>query len=878
MDTLDSLFTWFTSATFRGSLLILVVLCTQAGLRRVISPQWRYALWLPMLLVLLAPQLPQSRWSAENLGASVLQSWRGMAISMPSAPATPSLTQSPTRGSDLRAMHPDSETKLTLTETPGSQIAKLRQMAAVFWITGVVGLLVVSLIAYRRTWRRIVQGAVRPGQHIQDILVETAAACSLRKVPRLMLSQTVASPAVTGLFRPTLMLPAAFPHDLTADEVQLVLRHELIHLKRWDLPVNWLLCVVQALHWCNPIVWLAIHRIRADRESACDAQVLEWTLNDAREAYGNVLLKLEGTPMSARWSLGFIGIFEREAGIRTRLRAIAGYQRPHKAATLVAVLILAMLMVGGATRAQEATDVALSEGNSDQAASSPDSEAAATEKAARDKIVRKVAAIIIPRIEFREASIREAFAFLEKKSRELDKSEPDPAKRGVKFRLNLHPPQVAGRDREAGQMNPEETRLTVSLANIPLVEAVRYFTSLANLKFSIKSQAIEVFPMDAPEVLNLKEWMLLPTAGLKAGDDVQSILREHGITFPPGATASLSPDGSRLTVQNTAENLDRIDEILEQRAPAERPDDGIRKKLTTLIIPRLEFRKASLLDAVDFLRSKSVALDTLEDDPAKRGVNIVLKGRPVDPASTAAALPSIPGLDAVPEPAVAQSSIEEPQITLSLTNIPLGEALENVAGAAKYQLVVEQYAVVLLKNGEASGQLLTKEFKLSEGMVTGLALGPREAGPELRKHGITFPSGSAAIWLRLSKRLIMRNSQENHDRVDQLLASLSGDPTAQSPQSQQALAESQIIPTLIFQEATVRQVIETISERSAAISPEKRGVNVILDVPADAQNEKITFSLTNASVWDALRQIARLTELQLTATDKSLRLHRPSGR
>src|SRR6185369_15528530 len=66
MNTIDSFFVWFLSATIRASLLALAVLALQAALRKRLAARWRYALWLPVVLVLVAPQLPQSRWSAEN--------------------------------------------------------------------------------------------------------------------------------------------------------------------------------------------------------------------------------------------------------------------------------------------------------------------------------------------------------------------------------------------------------------------------------------------------------------------------------------------------------------------------------------------------------------------------------------------------------------------------------------------------------------------------------------------------------------------------------------------------------------------------------------------------------------------------------------------
>lgn len=133
----------------------------------------------------------------------------------------------------------------------------------------------------------------------------------------------------------------------------MVLLHELTHLKRHDLPLNWLLCALQALHWFNPLLWLAFARMRADREMACDAQVLAADAEDRRADYGHALLKLQHTAGSSALSLAFVGIFER-CGMRSRIRAIACHRRTHPAWGLAPAVMIAALTLAGATRAQEA--------------------------------------------------------------------------------------------------------------------------------------------------------------------------------------------------------------------------------------------------------------------------------------------------------------------------------------------------------------------------------------------------------------------------------------------------------------------------------------------------------------------------------------------
>jgi general secretion pathway protein D len=158
----------------------------------------------------------------------------------------------------------------------------------------------------------------------------------------------------------------------------------------------------------------------------------------------------------------------------------------------------------------------------------------------------------------------------------------------------------------------------------------------------------------------------------------------------------------------------------------------VSNKLNTIIIPRLEFRDASLREAVDFLREQAV-----ENDPAtegKRGVNIVIPpslavqrvvtppagvspapagtGAPATapagapPAGAPPAAANRPGnLTAAPPP-------ERGNITIELNQIPLGEALRYIANQAGLKVKVEPYAVSLVPRTEQSGDLLVKRYRV----------------------------------------------------------------------------------------------------------------------------------------------------------------------
>jgi general secretion pathway protein D len=151
----------------------------------------------------------------------------------------------------------------------------------------------------------------------------------------------------------------------------------------------------------------------------------------------------------------------------------------------------------------------------------------------------------------------------------------------------------------------------------------------------------------------------------------------------------------------------------------------INNKLNTIIIPRVEFRDATLREAVNFLREQAV-----ENDPAtegERGINIVLPPsvgvqRPPSPPAGASPAPAgagAPGAAPAGTPPVAAGQAvaqppappaERGSITIELNHIPLGEALRYIAHQAGLKVKVEPYAVSLVPRTEQSGDLLVKRY------------------------------------------------------------------------------------------------------------------------------------------------------------------------
>jgi HEAT repeat protein/beta-lactamase regulating signal transducer with metallopeptidase domain len=141
------------------------------------------------------------------------------------------------------------------------------------WVFGAIALLV-RLVTALISVRRMVATAETVDDETWHEELETAAAdLAITRLPVLLWSAALSVPMTCGVTRPAILLPCAALHWDRA-RMRVVLLHELAHIRRRDCLVH---CVAQAalaLHWCNPLMWLALARLRAERERACDDLVL----------------------------------------------------------------------------------------------------------------------------------------------------------------------------------------------------------------------------------------------------------------------------------------------------------------------------------------------------------------------------------------------------------------------------------------------------------------------------------------------------------------------------------------------------------------------------------------------------------------------------
>jgi len=340
---------WLLSHSLQAGVLVLVVLLVQWVFRRRLTNRWRFALWWIVLARLVLPFGPASALSLFNVLRPAVQ------FATPPPPSTVSATDrdpQPTawteaNSPDSLALPPPATTLPVATHPP--RPAPVRPLSdwlvpglTMVWLAGVLTLLAVVVVQFVRFQRRVARDSRPADPALRALLDECRGDFGIARPVALLETNAVQSPALFGLWRLRLLLPPGLAAQFNRAELRYIFLHELAHVRRGDLSLNWLVTGLQVLHWFNPLLWLGFARLRSDRELACDELALLRSGDQSGDAYGETVVKLLENLNRPAVIPGLVGILEDRQQMRRRILMIARFRPPGRWSALAALLVAAL--------------------------------------------------------------------------------------------------------------------------------------------------------------------------------------------------------------------------------------------------------------------------------------------------------------------------------------------------------------------------------------------------------------------------------------------------------------------------------------------------------------------------------------------------------
>ncbi len=270
---LERLFISTVEISLSSSLIIIVLLLISPFIKKVYISKWRYLLWLILTIRLIIP----------------------FNITLPSTPVNITIPTNITNFNPVNEPITNGnvipQAELTEPQLPTAPVPShnytLIEILSYVWLLGAIIFIFRIIIAYIRFHYKMKRNSVtitnyKVLSHLEELCIEL----NIMK-PAIRLSKSSCSPMIYGFIKPTLYLPDINVIDY---DLEVILRHELIHLKRHDLWFKLLLIIANAIHWFNPLVYFMVKSANADIEFSCDDEVIKNYDINLRKQYSLAIL------------------------------------------------------------------------------------------------------------------------------------------------------------------------------------------------------------------------------------------------------------------------------------------------------------------------------------------------------------------------------------------------------------------------------------------------------------------------------------------------------------------------------------------------------------------------------------------------------------
>jgi beta-lactamase regulating signal transducer with metallopeptidase domain len=350
---------------WQGTALVALVWCLLKVIPRT-NATTRYVIWWGTLIAVICLPIVSSRAPLTTNGDTALESQEApsnsseIAFSLNADPVTnrTRLSEPAVESISLNEASRQTRTEqMQLEQTdPAQSIFPVRLPArwAIFFFAAWT--VIVFVMMGRVVWsychlRRLKRNCSPPSQHCQDRLKPWLTHARLKRSVRLCISEETSVPMVIGFMKPVIVIPQSLARELTEEEFEQVVLHEIAHVRRRDDWMKLAQKLIEALLFFHPaVLWLG-RRLNLEREIACDDSVI--SLTGKARPYAACLIKLLELTSLRQSSLLAPGAVTIKRQISSRVEMIVDKRRNatlilSKAGLLVMLLVMALIIAEAA--------------------------------------------------------------------------------------------------------------------------------------------------------------------------------------------------------------------------------------------------------------------------------------------------------------------------------------------------------------------------------------------------------------------------------------------------------------------------------------------------------------------------------------------------
>ncbi|HCL02101.1 MAG TPA: hypothetical protein DHW61_06730 [Lachnoclostridium phytofermentans] len=252
----ENLFISIIEISLSSSIIILILLLIAPFIKKRYVAKWRYILWFILTIRLIIP----FNFTLPNTPVKLI------------IPSNTLSTNQPINNQNIVSLTELAEKPRNQNTSERIHSYSVTKILSYIWLIGALLFIFRIIIIYSMFHKKMKRNSdIVTNDKILFIYNQLCVELNIKK-PRIRLTNNLCSPMMYGFINPTLFLS---DKNFTKEDLEVILRHELIHYKRHDLVFKFLLTIANAIHWFNPFVYLMVKSAHTDIEFSCDDEVIK---------------------------------------------------------------------------------------------------------------------------------------------------------------------------------------------------------------------------------------------------------------------------------------------------------------------------------------------------------------------------------------------------------------------------------------------------------------------------------------------------------------------------------------------------------------------------------------------------------------------------
>ena len=247
----------------------------------------------------------------------------------------------PTNNNEIQNTIPTSGIqKASIFQKAKSLIANISLWSVAFIIWAIGAVFVFTKSAIRNiVFRKKIMGAQIVNVELEEELINAKATLDIRCNIKISESNCVNIPLVHGALNPIVIMPIGFSQSIKRSKLKLIIMHELCHIKRGDIFINFCWLAVKSLHWFNPLVQIAYKSYLSNIEEACDEMMLHYLTNSDKFDYPQSLLDVMRLTKNKRSIPSALSLCSSDSSIKRRVIKMIKPIKKSKTTSIVTLLV-----------------------------------------------------------------------------------------------------------------------------------------------------------------------------------------------------------------------------------------------------------------------------------------------------------------------------------------------------------------------------------------------------------------------------------------------------------------------------------------------------------------------------------------------------------